>query len=115
MVRMLPCASNVTISASFATAAGAALSALAMAWASVSGPPVSTEAACATKGVVQASNANINEARMTSSLGAMKHGAQQPSVAPRLDQPQTRMRTANSEIYDHSFAGPATDRTTYIL
>src|SRR5271167_3545631 len=83
MVRMLPCASNVTISASFATAAGAALSALAMASAS-EGAVVSTEAAYATKGAVQASNANVNEARMTPSLGAIKCGARQPSVAPRL-------------------------------
>src|SRR5580704_10459808 len=85
MVRMLPCASNVTISASFATAAGAALSALAMASAS-EGAVVSTEAAYATKGAVQASNANINEARMTS-LPWSDSAALGNQVSPAARQP----------------------------
>src|ERR1700733_9952348 len=113
MVRMLLCASNVTISASFATAAGAALSALAMAWASVSGPPVSTVAACATKGAVQASNANVSEARMTSSLGATKTRRSATKCRPAA-RPASNTNAHRQYLDTHSFAGPATDRTTYI-
>src|SRR3984957_13421876 len=116
MVRMLPCASNVTISASFATAAGAALSALATASASERAV-VSTEAAYAAKGAAQASNANVNEARMTSSFGATRRGARQPSAAPGLGSlkhecaPPIYANRKSQAYLRHSFIEKAMDRT----